>query len=497
MSGKDKSAIDLGGTLYCAGCNERFHRASGSAACPRCGADVRQVSQLPLDETLLIRDVWQSGDLEPTIGPIPDEAEKHALHGSAACDELDRLLGNDLGVYHCESLLGCGGMGRVYLAHHRDLQRMCALKVLSPKLAKNDVDYVARFRQEARAAAALVHRNIVTAHAIGDDRGFHFLEMEFVAGRSLQQLIEDEGRLTPVRATALAAQIAEGLSAAHRANIVHRDLKPDNVLLTRRGVPKIADFGLAKRILSEEGVPAARLAGTPNFMAPELYDGRPAKPSSDVYALGVCYFLLLTGRLPFVCGTLQELMRRVHTEPLPNVRDEYDDVSLEMAECLSLLMAKTPENRPRDGIEAAELLRAVLGQVRDIESLLAEVFRDDDNVTWTRTGGRYRLALTRPDGRNQVVFVETSDNSPAERLLLIYSVCCNAQPDYYEQALRLNSEIPHGALAIREIEGESKFVMLDTYPRATVDPEEIHHSVLEVAYRADDVEKLLTGVDNY
>ena len=418
--------------------------------------------------------------------------EGSSLHSD---EELDRYVGKMLHVYHCESLLGRGGMGRVYLAHHAKLQRKCALKILSPRVVANDVDYASRFLQEGRAAAALIHPNIVTTHAIGEVKGLHFLEMEFVAGRSLQKLLQDEHQLTAVRATTLAAWIAEGLAAAHHRGIVHRDLKPDNVLLTQRGLPKIADFGLAKRIVAEDGSRGERFAGTPHFMAPELFNKRPSTPSSDVYALGVCYYLMLTGKLPFFSGSLSKLRDAATTEPVPSAREFCDDLTLEMAECLSLLLAKSPANRPRDGIEAAQLLRAVGGQVRDIESLLREAFSDTPDVSWVRSGSRYRLTLLLPDGRKQTLFVEPSDHSAGDRLLLFFSICCDAQPEYYEEALRLNSEIPHGALAIREIDGGLKFVMVDTYLRATVDVEDVRRSALEVAYRADAVEKLLTGLD--
>lgn len=423
----------------------------------------------------------------------PGRTAPAAAEGGEA--EGAELVGRTLDVYECRSLLGAGGMGQVYLAFHQKLHRLCALKVLHPRTARDDVDFPDRFRNEGRTAAALVHPNIVTVHATGECAGLFYLEMEYVAGHSLQWHIHRQHRLTPVRATVLAAAIAEGLSAAHRQNILHRDLKPDNVLLTPQGLPKIADFGLAKRIVDNSR--NEQLAGTPNFMAPELLMGSPATPASDVYALGVCYFLMLTGRLPFTGGTLAELRRSVHSQPLPNLREQIPELPLEMAECVALLLSKSPSNRPRDGIEAAQLLKAIAGEVRDIESLLQEAFAGFPSVRWSRTGRRYHLHVVLPDGRKQTLFIEPSDHRAGNRLLLIYSVCCPVKADYYETALRLNAEISHGAVAVREMDGEPHFVVADTYPRATVDAEEIRRSVLVVAYQADEIEKRLTGCDRH
>lgn len=473
-------------TVYCAGCNERFMLAAGVHVCPRCGTRVAPADEVMLDETVLIKRRHDEYAVERDDSSFRDE-------------DAEALIGATLGVYRCESLLGVGGMGRVYLASHTDLGRRCALKILSPKHAAADTDYVARFSEEGRAAAALVHPNIVTTHAIGRTDDYHFLEMEFVAGRSLQQLIDDEGALTPLRAMSLITQSANGLAAAHREGIIHRDLKPDNILLTRRGIPKLSDFGLAKRVMAgQHAVETDVLCGTPHFMAPELLRGDKATPTSDVYALGVCLFLMLTGRLPFAASSLNELMGRVATEPVPNIRDERPEVSLEIAECVGLLLDRSLKNRPRDAIEASQWLHAMLGESRDIESLLIEAFHDDSHISWTRTDKRYRVSVALPGNRQQTLFVEPSEHAVAtERLLLIYSTCCKAQPEYFEEALRLNSQIPHGSLAIREIDGESQFVAIDTYPRATVDPEEIRRSILEVATQADAVEKLLTGLDRH
>lgn len=410
--------------------------------------------------------------------------------------EVDELIGQQIGVYTCDALLGAGAMGRVYLARHRDLHRKCALKILPPSLVSSDPAYVARFMNEGQAAAALNHPNIVTIHAIGEARGYHFLEMEFVAGRSLRELVEDEGPQTPVRATALTLRIAEGLAAAHSAGILHRDLKPDNVMLTHQGVPKITDFGLAKRVVFNPPADGVQeFVGTPQFMAPELFEHHPASTASDVYALGVCYFYLLTGQLPFQNENINDLIQNIIHNPLPSFRSFHRSIPMEMAECATMLLAKAANNRPRSGIEAAQLLEAVLGQVEDIESLLQKAFANHPEIRWKREGQRYRIDLNFSGGRHQTAFVEPSEHAAADRLLRITSVCCPALSVYFEPALRLNSEILHGALAIAEIDNEAAFVMVDNYPLSTVDPEEIRRSVLEVAHRADAIEKLLTGLD--
>jgi serine/threonine-protein kinase len=230
-------------------------------------------------------------------------------------------------------------------------------------------------------------------------------------------------------------------------------------------------------------------------MAPELFHGQPATTASDVYALGVCYFVLLAARLPFVGSSLNDLIQKVSDDPLPNIRHEFPDIPLEMAECLGLMLSKSPANRPQSGIEAAQLLHAIWGQVRDIESLLKDAFLDYGGISWKRQAGRYEIQLELPDGRGQRVFMENSDHSTTERLLLIYSVCCEAQPEYYEEALRMNAVMAHGGVAIRDFEGREMFCVIDTFPRSSVDALDVRRSVLEVGYRADSVEKLLTGND--
>lgn len=464
-------------TVFCPACNELFSAAD--AACPRCGVAGKTAShQWELDTMLL---------------PHGDDQLLAAQTEISVDDML--LDGQLLGIYQCQKLLGRGGMGVVYLARNQNLERLCALKVLSPRRVAGDFDYVRRFENEGRAAAALVHSNIVTTHAIGQAGSHWYLEMEYVAGASLQTEIDHHGPMRPLRATAVACGIASGLAAAHHISIVHRDLKPDNVLVTPAGIPKIADFGLAKRVVSDD-VPSGNLAGTPYFMAPELFEGAPATPASDVYALGVCYYLMLTGRFPYEGSSISALMHATMTEKFPGVRRHQPDIPFEMAEAVALMLSREPSRRPRDGAAASALLQAVLGSARDLQTLVFEAFQGLSNITCEQDAEGYCVTMHLQEGRRQCVYLRQSDLRSGDRLLLIYSVCCRAQPEFYEDALRMNAAVPHGGISIRDIDGVPHFVMVDTYPRATVDGEEIRRSVIEIGTHADRVELLLTGLDH-
>ncbi|MEZ6125832.1 MAG: serine/threonine-protein kinase [Planctomycetaceae bacterium] len=460
-------------SLYCVACNVVFSVEDDH--CPRCG-----MAPLSLDGTTANTVIFPSGELaEPTTDVQVDEV---------------LLDGQSIDIYECQQVLGRGGMGIVYLARNTQLHRQCALKILSPKRASRFVDYVERFENEGRAAAALVHPNIVTTHAIGRTDQYYFLEMEFVPGQSLQREIDQRGPVGPVRATQMSVGIAEGLAMAHRLGIIHRDLKPDNVLVTPAGYPKIVDFGLAKQIQSAT-LDGTRLAGTPHFMAPELLQGAEATPASDVYALGVCFYLMLTAQFPFEGSTINSLAAAILTGEYRGLRRHNPDIPMDVSECVAQMLSREPDQRPQDGTAASQLLQAVQGSSRDLDTLVFEAFHDRPAVSWTSTGSRVQVDLKLPEQRRQRVFVENSSHQAGDRLLNIYSVCCAADPAFYEEALRLNSVVLHGGLAIRDIDGQPCFVMVDTYPRATVSAEEIRRSVIEVGSRADAIERLLTGRD--
>ena len=203
------------------------------------------------------------------------------------------------GRYQVIARIASGGMGEVYRAHDAVLGREVALKVLHPQLA-GDRGFVERFRREARAAALLNHPNIVGVFDWGNTEGTYFMIMEFVPGTNLRALLTEYGRLEPGQVLEVALPVLAALDHAHGHGIVHRDIKPENILIARDGTVKVADFGLARAyadsyISQAEGT----VTGTVQYLAPEQIQGEPADPRTDLYALGVVMFELLTGRTPF------------------------------------------------------------------------------------------------------------------------------------------------------------------------------------------------------
>ena len=248
------------------------------------------------------------GETQPGSGPRPDRGPHQAAPAIAGYE----LLGE----------LGRGGMGVVYKARHRQLQRLCALKmVLAGPHAGPEA--LVRFLAEAEAVARLRHPHIVTIHHIGEHDGLPFIELEYLEGGSLAARL-DGTPLPPRGASELVATLAGAVQAAHEAGIVHRDLKPANVLLDGDGTAKVADFGVAKALGSDTELTATdSILGSPSYMAPEQAEGRSKDvgPTSDVYALGAILYECLTGRPPFRGATVLETLEQVKkTEPVPPSR---------------------------------------------------------------------------------------------------------------------------------------------------------------------------------
>ena len=267
-------------------------------------------------------------------------------------------------------LLGRGGMGAVYRAHDETLRRDVALKLLP---TTGDEERRHRFLREARSAAALTHPNVAVIYEVGEDAGRIYIAMELIEGESLRQRM-DRGRLDPASARGLAEQIARGLAAAHDKGIVHRDLKPENVMITREGVVKLLDFGLAKSgavqsspggaepglaktetlVTSDEG----RIMGTPEYMSPEQATGEMLDVRSDVFSFGVVLYEMVSGVRPFRGATPAALLVAVVRDREPPLRERVPDVDPQLASIVDTCLAKTPADR----YSSASAILGVLGQ---------------------------------------------------------------------------------------------------------------------------------------
>lgn len=443
----------------------------------------------------------------PSCGDRLDKSPTHRVrdldmttafrHGDDEPDSEDELIGTQLGNYQIEKFLGQGGMARVYRARHLTLERPCAVKVMKSAIVDRDEDAVASFLAEARAAANLVHPHVVTIHTIGHDRGRHFIEMEYIDGMSLASLLELEGSFPAAQATCFLEQIGSALATAHERHLVHRDVKPGNVMVNGDRFAKLADFGLAKRVQDRHTDDGRWMCGTPNFMAPELFRGESAGKHSDVYAMGVTYYLLLTGHVPAVGESITDLMQWHSTNSAPDVRVLRPEIPDSVAKVVRRCLAKDPAYRYTDAAHLHRELRAVYGSLRSLESLLHEALRGT-GVRVEGEGDRFELLIHLADNRRQRVIIESCDSPAiAEQVVRIYSVCGPASERYYRRALELNPQFPYGAIGLEQIDGLPHFVMTNAFPRSSCDPEEFLHSVMGIAQRADDVERCLTGADKH
>ena len=266
------------------------------------------------------------------------------------------------GRYQLGSVLGVGGMARVYLAEDRVLQRQVAVKVLSPPYDQDPL-FVERFRREARTAAGLSHPNIVAVFDSGSDGEQHYLVMEYVAGQSLAELLAHQGRLAPRRAGELASQVCAALAAAHTQGVVHRDVKPGNVLVAGDGLVKVTDFGIAKAATSHTLTGSGMVLGTAAYLSPEQARGGPVDARSDLYGLGCVLYELLTGTPPFGSGAdgpQVAIATRHLSEPPepPSWRNQQVDPGWDAVVLTAL--AKQPAQRYQSAIEMQDDLRRVL-----------------------------------------------------------------------------------------------------------------------------------------
>lgn len=287
-----------------------------------------------------------------------------------------------LGQFRVVRELGHGGMGYVFEAHDEALDRPVAVKVLAPELARSP-EAAARFLREARSAAAVAHDNVVPVLHVGTDAGAPFIVMPLLQGESLYDRLKRSVALAPEEVARIGRDVAAGLSAAHTKGLVHRDLKPANVWLDAgTGRARVLDFGLARHDDGSDALthPGA-LAGTPAFMAPELLDGRPATPRSDLFALGAVLYECATGRRAFDGPTVPAVMKAVSEHEPPTPAAVNPAVPAGLSDLVVRLLAKNPDARPAS---AADVLAALAG------AAVAPALGSQPTATWTAAPARAR-----------------------------------------------------------------------------------------------------------
>ncbi|HPU06317.1 MAG TPA: serine/threonine-protein kinase [Thermogutta sp.] len=273
--------------------------------------------------------------------------------------------GSTIGPYELLEFVGGGGMGRVFRAYDVRLSRIVALKVLTPEQA-TDPQILARFQNEARAAARLNHPGVVQVFSAGEHAGIHYIAFEFVEGTNLRTLVEKQGPLSVPEALHYVLQVAEALDHANRRGIIHRDIKPSNIIITPEGRAKLIDLGLA-RVFQQNGrsqdlTTSGMTLGTFDYIAPEqARDPRLADIRSDIYSLGCTLYFLLSGQPPFPAGSVLQKLLQHQSEEAPNIRAIRPDVPEAVARILRRMMAKSPRQRYQTPAELIQALRAVLG----------------------------------------------------------------------------------------------------------------------------------------
>ncbi|MBI1323783.1 protein kinase [bacterium] len=344
----------------CESCRSRLHAL---AATPELWGEVRSI----------LSDPSLAGDLSASdADPFPARIDARMILNWLAPTDDPEMIGR-LGPYEIQGMIGSGGMGVVLKGWDRALRRFVAIKLLAPHLASSDAARQ-RFLRESRAAAAVVHENVVAIHGVAESEGLPYFVMPYSRGESLQKRLDRAGPLAVEEILRIALQTARGLAAAHAQGLVHRDVKPANILLDE-GVERVllTDFGLARAVddatLTRSGV----IAGTPQYMSPEQIRAEGVDTRSDLFSIGATIYAMCTGKAPFRADSTYAILRQItDNDPLP-VAEANPEIPEWLGQIVARLMAKHPEDRFANARELADLLEACLANLeRSPEMPLSE-----------------------------------------------------------------------------------------------------------------------------
>lgn len=382
------------------------------------------------------------------------------------------VAGTRLGRYEIRSLLGMGGMGEVYLAQDTQLDRPIALKILPTHLA-SDEQRMRRFVQEAKAASALNHPNIITIHEVGHVDSEHFIATEFIDGVTLRHLVRGT-RMTLHEIFDIVTQVASALASAHEASIVHRDIKPENIMLRRDGYVKVLDFGLAKLMEKSSGRQASDpeaptksaintspgvVMGTVNYMSPEQARGLPVDARSDIWSFGVVLYEMITGHVPFGGATASDVIASILEREPPPLTRYSPAVPAELERIVSKTLAKDTEERYqtiKDLLIDLRRLKQRLAVDAELERFVqpdlsgeAAVIRSGDQSSAetpieSATGDTEKIDKPRPTSSTEYLVSEIKRHKRGAMLVLIMSIVVAAGIAYFSR----NSQVAIDSVAV-------------------------------------------------
>ena len=262
------------------------------------------------------------------------------------------------GRYEIIEELGKGGMGKVYRVEDKKIKQEVALKLIKPEIA-SDKKTIERFGNELKTARMISHRNVCRMFDLGEEKGNHYITMEYVSGEDLKSFIRRARQLTPGTAINIAKQVCEGLAEAHRLGVIHRDLKPQNIMIDKEGNARIMDFGIARSLRAKGITGAGVMIGTPEYMSPEQVDGKDPDQRSDIYSLGIILYEMVTGRVPFEGDTAFTIGVKQKSEMPRNPQELNSQIPDDLSQLILRCLEKDKEKRPQSAGELRSELESI------------------------------------------------------------------------------------------------------------------------------------------
>ena len=317
--------------------------------------------------------------------------------------------------------IGEGGMANVYLGYDTILDRNVAIKVLRGDLS-GDEKFVRRFQREALSASSLAHPNIVEMYDVGEDNGLYYIVMEYIEGKTLKQLLKKRGSLTLSEAIDIMLQITDGIAHAHDSYIIHRDLKPQNIMIKDDGQIKITDFGIAMALNSTQLTQTNSVMGSVHYLPPEQASGKGCTIKSDIYSIGIIFYELLSGSLPFKGDNAVEIALKHMRDPLPNLREDNPAIPQSIENIILKATAKNPKNRYDDARSMHQDLLTALDDDRMNEPVYQYKYPEHESENTKRIKKLENIEEVSQDDESVAVKLEDEEEKKSNKVIIILAI---------------------------------------------------------------------------